>query len=330
MNKDLVQINPSEFGLTDETALNIKQQFQPMLDKMVELESEFNMVIALPIDEPSTTKKAKELRLKYVKIRTGTAEIHKAQKSFYLNGGRFVDGWKNAQIFASQGKEEALEAIEKHFENLEKERKQKLHSERVELIRPFVEDTTAYSFGDMQEDVFYALLAAKRQAYNDKIEAEKKAEEERIAREKAEAEEREAQRLENIRLRQEAEAREREIAIERAKAEEERKAAELVAQKQRKELEAKAKAEAEAREMVEAKLKAKKEEEERIEAARLAEEAKAKKEAEKLAKAPIQKQLTSWVDSFYIPESPSHATAEIIKAKFEAFKVWAKIEITKI
>jgi len=143
---DLVKVNPEEFGLTTETAQNISAQFQPMLDKMVELEKEYNEIVLLPKEDAETIKKAKDLRLRYVKVRTGTAEIHKTQKAFYLNGGRYVDGWKNAQIFASQGKESALEAIEKHFENLEKERIEKLNAVRTELMRPFVEDVTALSF----------------------------------------------------------------------------------------------------------------------------------------------------------------------------------------
>jgi hypothetical protein len=48
-----------------------------------------------------------------MKIRTATLDIHKKQKAFYLAGGKFVDGWKNAQHFASMGKEEKLEEIEK-------------------------------------------------------------------------------------------------------------------------------------------------------------------------------------------------------------------------
>lgn len=383
MNTELVKINPQEFGLTDETAANIKAQFEPMLNKMAELETEFNEVVSLPIEDVSTSKKAKELRLKYVKVRTGTAEIHKVQKAFYLNGGRFVDGWKNAQLFASQGKEEALEKIEKHFENIEKQRKEQLHLTRVELIREYVEDTTAYSFGDMAQDVFDALLSAKKKAHEDKIEAERKAEEDRIAREKKEAEEREAQRLENERLKKEAEIRERELnemkirndkrakelqpfivfirdynglinksdeeyakefrdiksgaeahwefeRKEQLKKQAEQEKAEAERKRIEAEQQAKLDAERKERERIEAELQAKKEAELKAEQQRKAEEEKAKKEAEKLAKAPVKKQLSTWVNSFVIPEAPSHELSEQIKVKFEAFKKWALSEIESI
>ena len=100
-NTSLVKIDASEFGIEESKAKQIQEQFQPMLDKMVNLEKQANEVFKLPIETASV--KAKEVRLQYVKVRTGTAEIHKEQKAFYLQAGRFVDGWKNAQLFASQG-----------------------------------------------------------------------------------------------------------------------------------------------------------------------------------------------------------------------------------
>ena len=336
---NLVQINPAEFGLTDETAKTIAQQFQPMLDKMVELESEYNTIIALPIDDRETAKKAKELRLKYVKVRTGTEAIHKAQKEFYLKGGRFVDGWKNAQVFASNGKELALEKIEKHLEILAKQRIEKLQSERAEMIRPYVEDTTGLDLGTMPEDVFEAYLTARKKAHQDKLDAEKKAEDDRIERERIEAEQRETQRLENIRLKEEADKREKEIeaerqenakkqakldkdlAEERARAEAERKRIENENQekldKERKE-----------RQELESKLAEEKQAREKAEADRQAEIKRKQVEAERLAKAPIKKQMNLWVDSFTIPEiAVNSEKKELIKQKFEAFKRWAKTEV---
>ena len=339
---ELVKINPKEFGLTDETAKTIKMQFAPMLEKMVELENEFNDVMSLPIEDVETPKKAYELRRKFVKVRTGTAEIHKAQKAFYLNGGRFVDGWKNAQLFASQNKEEQLEAIEKHAENLEKERIDALNNERVELIRPYVEDTTVLNLGIMQDDVFDAYLFAKKKDFNDRIKAEKKAEGERIEKEKAEAERLEAQRLENLKLKAEAEAREKEIEAERKKELAERMAIEEKARKERDEIDAKyakEKAEAgvkfkieqEAKAKVEAELKAERDAKIKAEAERLQAEKLAKINADKLAKAPIKKQLLQWVEMFEIPLpiTPNEKSVEIAQ-KFNAFKEWAKSEIENI
>jgi len=181
----LVKIDPKEFGLEENKAAEIAAQFQPMLDKMVELEKEYNEIIAKPIDE-ETVKLAKALRQKYVKVRTGTAEIHKVQKAFYLSGGRFVDGWKNAQLFASQGIEEKLEAIEKHHENLERERINALRAEREAIAIQFGVDVNTVALGLMSEEVWKNFIAGAEQSYKIRIEAEQKAEEERIERERKE------------------------------------------------------------------------------------------------------------------------------------------------
>jgi hypothetical protein len=180
-SQEFLEINHAEYDLPDEIASNIKNQFEPMLSKMVELESEFNEIIKLPLEDAETSKRAKELRWKYVKIRTGTEDIHKKQKAFYLNGCKFIDGWKNAQKFASQGKEEKLLFIENYLTNLENERKQSLHNKRLELIKPLSDKISVSDvfFGDMDEDVWEAYYNAKKNTYNDIIQSELKAEEER-------------------------------------------------------------------------------------------------------------------------------------------------------
>ena len=328
MKNQLVKINPEEFGLQAIEASQVEAVFKPMLEKMSELETEFNEVMTLPI-EPTTIKLAKELRLKYVKIRTATADIHKQAKAYYLAGGRFVDGWKNAQLMASQGKEEALEKIEKHFENIEKERKEKLRAERWEKLQPYIE-IEPFGLGEMTETVWAALFNGTVSNHDTKIEAERKAEEERIAKEKEEAEERERIRLENERLKKEAEAKEKQLAEERAKAEAERKAIEEKARKEREEADRKLKAEQEAAKLaaekaaaekakLEAEIKAKAEAEEKAkkeaEAKAIAEQ-KAKEAAERKAKnAPDKEKLLLFakqLESLVTPELTSSEALSVL------------------
>ena len=69
----------------------------------------------------------------------------------------------------------------------------------------------------------------------------------------------------------------------------------------------------------------------KIESERKEADLKAKKEAEQLAKSPVKKQLTLWVDSFTLPTLfAQHDKATDIAAKFEYFKNWAKKEIESI
>jgi hypothetical protein len=229
---NIINLNPTEYGLEANEAKQVQAVFVPMIEKLTELEDEYNQVVAQEMT-PELTKQAKELRLKFVKIRTETARIHKSAKAYYLAGGRFVDGWKNAQLQASGQKEEKLKEIEDYYENLERQRREDLHQSRIEMISPYVEDKTGLDFRTMEEDVFQAYLSTKKQAHEDRIKAEAEAEQERIAKEKADEEAREQQRLENEKLRAEAREREREIEAQRkaheaqlAKEREERRQAE--------------------------------------------------------------------------------------------------------
>lgn len=325
---DIVKINASDYGLEESKATEIKSMFTPMLDKMEELEVEYNEVIKEEIT-PGLIAKAKALRMKYVKVRTGTAEIHKELKAFYLKGGRFVDAFKNTQEFASGEKEKTLKAIEEHFENIEREKKEKLKTERIALIQPYVDDVNTYMLGEMSEDGFQKLLAGSKLQYEMRIEAERKAEEERIAREKAEAEERERIRQDNERLRKEVEEREKAAEVERKKqaailkeqqdkAEAQRKAIEAerekerqAAEAERKKLEEQARKDREERERLAAELKRKEDEERK---AKEAEEKRRKAEEKKARLAPDKTKLLSFmqeINNLKRPEVTSIEAADI-------------------
>ena len=154
-----------------------------MLDKMVELEKEFNTLAKGEISK-ELCNEAKTLRLKYVKVRTGTAEIHRELKAFYLQGGRFVDGWKNAQLMASQGIESKLMDIERHYEIIEASRIKKLHDKRSVELEKYDVDYVPGNLGEMESEVWENYISGVRLNYQAKIEAEKEAERIRIQNEK--------------------------------------------------------------------------------------------------------------------------------------------------
>lgn len=208
--KKLIEIDPKEFGLKENVAEQIAMQFKPMLDKMTELEVEFNEIVDLPIDSQEASNRAKELKKKYVKIRTATADIHKKQKEFYLSGGRYVDGWKNAQIFASQGKEKTLLEIQDFAKNKEKKRLQELNDKRLELVAPYVDSTDGMELSNLEPDVFEAFLSIKKKNHQAVEQAKKEAEDKRIAERNAEIEERRRLNAENEKLKKEAQLKEKE------------------------------------------------------------------------------------------------------------------------
>lgn len=324
-------VDPVQFGIEPAKAEELTKGLTTILSEREELQKSYKEVISLEITKENLPI-FKELRLKIRDNRTkGIEKWHKANKEFFLTGGRFVDAIKNKEAAENERMEERLMEAEKYFENIEKERIQALHSTRIELISPFVDDTFGLDLGNMADDVWEAYLAAKKQSHGERLEAARLAEEKRIAEAKAEAERLEAQRLENERLKIEAEKREAEIKAEREKQEkiltEERAKAKAEADKIAKEAEERLAVERQKQAVLEAELKAKKEAEEKLRV----ESERAKKEAEKLAKAPIKKQLTAWVNHFDLPQSTiDNETTKDILAKFQAFKDWSIKQVEAI
>lgn len=182
---ELLKINYKEFGIEESKAKQISSVFKPMLDKMEGLEGEWNQIKTEKMS-PELAERAKELRLKYVKVRTATAAIHKEQKAFYLAGGRFIDGWKNAQLFASQGIEAELMNIEKHEENKEKERLAAVREKRIKVLSKFGREDDPIKIELMQDEVWSNYINGVELAFNQAKEAEDKAEQERVKREERE------------------------------------------------------------------------------------------------------------------------------------------------
>lgn len=341
LEENTLVINPVEYGIDKSKANEIIGNLPQIQSERAILEDQYAEIIKMDIDNPDTSKKARELRLLIRDNRTKGINVwHSTTKEFFLKGGQFVDAIKRKEIAVNERMEANLETIEKHSENLEKERKAKLNADRVSQLEPYNAFVPmGLNFGEISEEEFTKILNGSKLQFEQQQKEEAKAEEKRIAEAKAEAERIENQRIENERLKAEADKREKEIEAER------KKQADILA-KQRAEADKIAKAEAEkqaqiqaekdaelkrerdAKAKLEAELQAKKDAEAKAERERIAEEEKQKKETAKLAKAPIKKQLNAWVNSFEIPTTTiENEKSELIKAKFEAFKKWSLSEI---
>lgn len=319
------QVAASGLELTE--AQSIAANYAPIFQEVAEQEAILKTLKKGNIEDAAT---AKRIRINLGKICSKADSQKKSDKEKVLVRGRFIDGLFNAANGYGRMTQEAAKEIEDYFENLEKERIEKLQSERAEELAKY--GGAEYpELGRMSEDVWLNFLTGTKANYQAKIEAEEKAEAERLEALRIEKERIEAQAIENAKLKAEAEAREKEIAIERQKQEAERKLAEEKAAKERAEIEAKLKAEAEAKAKIQAELSAKLEAEAMAEAARIA-EAKAKEESEiKAAKAPIKKRLSSWVESFELPSTDiDNPTTNVILAKFDSFKKWAEEQVEGI
>jgi hypothetical protein len=333
-------LQPELFGLQVNEAQQLVSGIDIVKHELDVLKNAYIDVIELEI----TTENLpifKDLRKNFTKNRTSAEKLRKAKKAYFLNGGRFVDAiFKNIDAEREMMESKLLEA-EKFFENQEKARIKALNDARIERLRPYLENVDGQDFSMMDNYDFDDFVEVKKLQFERKQEAER-IERERIEAERlAEIERQKAIEAENAKLKAEAEAQRLE-AQRLAKIEAE-KQAKIQAQLEKERAEAKAKQDAiqaeadrKAREekakqdAILAQERAEKQKLIDAENARLAEIEKQRIEAEKLAKAPIQKQLTAWVDGFEIANAPiDNEVSKDIQAKFNAFKAWAKTQIQK-
>jgi hypothetical protein len=77
---EIITVDPKQFGLEESKAADIAAQFKPMLDKMVELEQEYNEVISMPIETAaSAAKLAAELKAKQDAEKAEAARLAKIE-----------------------------------------------------------------------------------------------------------------------------------------------------------------------------------------------------------------------------------------------------------
>lgn len=152
-------IKPTEYGLTVEKAETILTRFAPK-------ELEFNVLIndylpLLTMELSEAVEPAKELKKRYLSIEKEINAIHKAEKDYYLNGGRFVDAQKNRYIVHISEHKKKLEEIIKHEELKKKAEQTALANDRRLLLAEYMESTDHLDL-NMSEEVFKAFLNSKK------------------------------------------------------------------------------------------------------------------------------------------------------------------------
>jgi len=218
METQITIVNPEDYNIEQGKAQELLGNLPSILKDREPLSSEYESVLQLDIEAPETSKKAKELRLRIRDNRTKGIEFwHKNTKELFLRGGQFVDSIKRMQSSINLGMEEKLEEIERYFENKEKERKEKLKNERIEIISPFTEFVPlGIDFGEIQEEEFLKIFnGAKLQKEADDKRKEDEAEQERKRIEK----EKEDERLRIIKEEREKAEKEKEEAIQKEREE---------------------------------------------------------------------------------------------------------------
>lgn len=192
----IIAVQLAKEDLTGSKAEMIRNAFAPMADMLEGFESEYNTIIAKPITKELCVE-ARELRLRLVKVRTGTAKVHKEQKAEHLRAGRAIDAVKNILEYAVVDKEEALKKIELHYENIEKEAKEALRVARLERLKPYGFENSTIDLSGMSEQEYETFFIGAKTAHETKLSEEKKAKEEAEAKRLAEEAEKARLKKEN-------------------------------------------------------------------------------------------------------------------------------------
>lgn len=127
---------------------------------------------------------ARENRLKLKAIRTSIEKTRKDLKEQSLREGRAIDGAANIIKALIVPVEEHLEQQEKFAELLEEKRLNERYQNRLNLLTPYVSDTSLYKLKEMSDAAFDNLLNDCKTAHEQKIAAEQKAEAERLENER--------------------------------------------------------------------------------------------------------------------------------------------------
>jgi len=279
----------TESGLAIQEGEEIKKSYLPFLVQLSEIQSQATKI---NFDSPAEIDEtiARELRLKTVKIRTGSKELKDERKKGYLLRGNLEQAAYNLIEASCKITEDVFNNVEKAREIAEKKRKEQLRIDRAEKLSPYTESVVMYPLGEMSEEQFSELYTGLRTTHEMKLEAEKKAEEKRLADIEAERIRQESIRLENERLKREAEEKEKALQAEREKIRKENAEKERLAEIERKKNAENLKAQQEKAAKEKAELLAKAENE-RKEKERLESEIKAKKEADDKAKKDTELKL---------------------------------------
>jgi len=178
----------------------------------------FEAAAALLKEEESATTAtdARALRLKMVKARTTISNTTDAAKSDIKLSSNIIDWYHNKGRDRLAEAESRLMEIEKAEERREAARIESIRKERAEILDEMEHNYQGMNLGPMTEDHWQVYLQQAKDIAELRKQREARVEAERIAEAKRQEEEREAQRLENIRLREEADKAAAELAKQKA------------------------------------------------------------------------------------------------------------------
>lgn len=167
----LTPIQPTDYGLSTEKAQNISMRFSPKELEFNALIQRYNTVLTMDLDE--ALNDALALKKDYIAIEKSINEIHKAEKDFYLNGGRFVDAQKNRFIVHIAEHKKKLDEIIKYKELQKKAELKAIADARHLELNKYMSDSSHIDVSSMSEEVYQAFLSVKIKEFQDAEELKK-------------------------------------------------------------------------------------------------------------------------------------------------------------
>lgn len=158
-------------GLKEKDATNYLNEFIPFISELTVLSSEMKN-INFENPSPEDSEKAKELRIRFMKNRTGSEKMKKALKEMSLKTGNFIQGIYNVIESNSSPNEEKLDYVEKYAEKKEAERKESLRKSRALELGQYMSNTEMFPLGEISEEAYQEMLKGQIHAKKAKEEEE--------------------------------------------------------------------------------------------------------------------------------------------------------------
>jgi len=283
----VVEVLPSEFGLTKEMAEPITSALPQVIEDRKPLTAEFAAVMKMDMDDPQTVEISKDLRKRIKDHRTKVIKPwFTVNKDVFKRGGQFVDALNRREKKLNEDMEAKLQEIEDYEAKKIEDAKDKirvLRNKKVEKYREFI--PMHIDLGELTEKEFENSINGAKLLL--KAQEKEQAKQEKIN--------------EAIKI---TRARKDKLMIFWNFVEDQNQDISKLTEKKFEALLKEAKKgyekdRAEKAKALEAQAKLNKIESDKQQAA-----AEKAKELEKLAKAPVKKQILAWINSFQFPEAP--------------------------
>lgn len=195
---DKMEAIVSKAGVSEETALSIKDSFSGFMEQASEWREKAFSLEVTTVTQTAEMKDARESRLALRKIRTTMVNRHKELKADSLARGRALDGVKNFIVDYIKPMEAHLLEQEEFLDRHIEKQKDAAEAERREQIKEHTDlDPDQMLLRDVSDEEFERMLQSGKDARLGRIAREKAEEEERVA--KAEREKRGRERADVLR-----------------------------------------------------------------------------------------------------------------------------------